>query len=243
MNLVDLSFPPLMRGEAAPFGVAPFARAVAAASLDTDPGLIVHNAGGDVLSAALVLGPEAPLEGAMAMVFAAGLGFGDALGALAPPEVGVHLEWPNRLRVNGARAGRLRAAASTRDPAVTPDWLVVGLDVDLSLPEGVEPGADPETTALSEEGCVDLEPFHLLESWSRHTLVWINRWLDDGIAPLHADFRARAHGVGEPVTLEIGGETLSGLFVGLDEQGGMLLRTVKTGEETRLVPLSAMLED
>lgn len=236
MSLVDLSFPPLFRGEAAPFGVDPFAKAVSTAALGCDPGLIVHNQGGRSLQAALVLAPDAPLEEAMAMVFAAGLGFSDALGALGPPEVGVHLEWPDGVRVNGARCGRLRAAAATRDPAAQPDWLVVGIDIDVVLPDGLEPGVDPDRTALHEEGCVDVDPYQLLESWSKHALVWINYWLDEGMSRLHAEWRAKAHGVGETMTLADGSR---GLFLGLDERGGMLLRD---GGETRLIPLSAMLE-
>ena len=59
MSLVDLSFPPLFRGEAAPHGVDPFARAVSTAALGCDPGLIVYNEGGDRLKAALVLAPDA----------------------------------------------------------------------------------------------------------------------------------------------------------------------------------------
>ena len=235
--MTGLSFPPLFRGEAAPRGVEPFAKAVSAATLGCDPGLIVHGEGGDKLTAALVLAPECTLEDAMAMVFAATLGFSDALGALAPPEVAVHADWPAGLRVNGARCGRLRAAASTADPGAEPDWLVVGLEVPITL-DG-DPGENPDRTALHEEGCADVDPFTLLESWSRHTLVWINEWSDTGMPRLHAEWRAKAFDLGEEMEVEIAGATRRGLFVGLDERGGMLLRE---GEETRLIPLSAMLE-
>jgi len=236
---VELSLPPLFRGEAAPNGVDPFAQAVSIAALGCDPGLIVHNSGGTELSAALVLAPDAPLEDAMAMVFAAALGFSDALGALAPPEIAVHFEWPGVLRINGARCGGFRAAAASGDPEEAPDWLVVGFNLPIMLPDGAEPGADPEKTVLHEEGCVDVDPFRLLESWSRHALVWINTWLDDGMTRLHAEWRSRAHGLGEAVDFSLGGENHKGTFVGIDERGGMLLRD---GSETRLIPLSAMLE-
>jgi biotin-(acetyl-CoA carboxylase) ligase len=239
MTLVDLSFPPLLRGEAAQPGIDPFGQAVSRAVMGCDPGLIVHNEGGDTLRIAIVLAPEAPLADAMAMVFAVGIGFSDALGALAPPEVAVHLVWPDGIRVNGARCGRLRAAASTTDPAVEPDWLVIGLEVPVTLAEGQEPGADPDVTALHEEGCAEIDPFQLLESWSRHTLVWINRWLDEGMSRLHAEWRAKAFNLGEEVDFELGGTRHRGLFVGIDEKGGMLLRD---GGATRLIPLTGMLE-
>lgn len=239
MSLVDLSFPPLFRGETTPPGVDPFAKAIATATLGCDPGLIVHNDGGDTIRAALVLAPDTALEPAMAMVFATGLGFSDALGALAPPEVGVHLEWPDGIRVNGARCGRLRAAAATNDPSAEPAWLVVGLEIAVTLPDGQEPGTIPDQTALHEEGCVEVDPYRLLESWSKHTLVWINYWLDEGIRRLHAEWRSKAHGLGELATVMVNGVAETGIFVGLDESGGMLLRQ---GEDTRLIPLSSMLE-
>lgn len=229
-----LSFPPLLRGEALEgSGPGPFEKAVSAAMLGTDPGLIPYRLGRDVLEAAVVLAPEAPLEEAMAMVFAAKLGFGDALGALAPPEVAVQFDWPGGVRVNGARCGAFRAAASTRDPGEEPDWLVIGFALPLwSAGEG---GEAPGETVLYAEGCADVDPRRLVESWSRHMLVWINRWEEAGMAPLHSDWRGRAFAMGEDV--EALGK--AGVFVGLDEQGGMLLRR---GEETGLMPLSEMLE-
>lgn len=226
------SFPPLFRGEEAARGLDPMARAIAQASLGTDPGLIVWRADSGVLSAALVLAPEEPLGSAMGAVLAAALGLGDALGALAPPEVAVHYDWPGGLRVNGGRCGAIRAAASTADPAAEPDWLVVGFEIRfLPLSEDA-PGEDPDRTALVMEGCGEVEPVQLLESWSRHTLSWINRLGDDGLAPLHRDWCGRAWGIGEELP---GG----GLFLGLDEHGGQLVRTA---EGTVLRPLTEMLE-
>ena len=234
------SFPPLFHGEAASPGTDPFAKAIAAAIIGTDPGLIVHQLEPERLRAAIVLAPEAPLEDAMAMVFAAALGFADALGALAPPEVGVHTDWPGGLRVNGARCGQIHAAASDPAPDREPDWLVIGLDLPIFPTEGAdEPGRTPDVTTLIEEGCAEVAPTELLEAWSRHMLVWINRWLADGIAPLHADWRARAYSMGEEITVTVQGDTHAGTFVGLDDKGGLLLRD---GDRTRALPLSAMLE-
>ncbi|QIE55611.1 DUF4444 domain-containing protein [Pikeienuella piscinae] len=232
----DLSFPPLLRGETAP---DPFRHAVAAAQQGADPGLIAHNESDEKLAAALILAPECALEDAMAMVFACGLGFSDALGALAPPELAAHLAWPDGLWVNGARCGGFRAAASTIDPEAEPAWLVIGVEVPLAPIEG-EPGRAPNRTSLHEEGCGDIPAPRLIESWSRHMLVWINYWLDDGMARLHAEWRARAWRLGKQVSFSLKGTAQTGDFIGIDERGGMLLRD---GAATRLIPLTAMLED
>jgi biotin-(acetyl-CoA carboxylase) ligase len=124
--------------------------------------------------------------------------------------------------------------ASTGDPQEQPDWLVVGLDLAMESPQD-NPGTDPDRTYLSEEGCADITPDQLLEAWVRHSLYWINRWLDEGPRPVHDTWRALARDLGEPV--EIDGN--KGTFVGVDENFGMLLRT---GEDTILVPLSSRLD-
>jgi len=227
------SFPPLLRGEETVPGLDPFTKAVASAALGTDPGLICWARDPGRLHAALVLAPEAPLERAVGIVFAVALGLGDALGALAPPEVAVHYVWPGGIKVNGADCGCLRAAASTADPRAEPDWLVVGVDIPYLPGSEADPGADPGRTCLAEEGCIDVTPLRLLESWSRHTLVWINRWLGEGFAPIHAAWRARAWGIGEDLPD-------GGIFVGLDELGGQLIKTPRT---TELRPLTSLLED
>ena len=232
------SLPPLFSGEPAE---APFARAVARAREGTDPGLVTYRLAHDHLSAALVLAPEARLEDATAMLLVAANGFADAFGALAPSEIACQFDWPGGIRINGARCGGLRAAASTRDPAVEPDWLVIGLEVPFQGGTGTaEPGERPGETTLWDEGCGEITPTQMLESWSRHTLVWIHEWLDAGIGRVHRDWTGRAWGLGEPLTLTVGGETLSGTFTGLDERGGLLL---KDPSGARLVPLSATLEE
>jgi len=91
----------------------------------------------------------------------------------------------------------------------------------------------PRFTGLIGKGCMDAPPLRLLGSWSRHTLVRINRWLDDGFLRLHAAWRERAWGMGEDLP------DGSGTFMGLDELGGMLVKTPRT---TELRPLTSMLE-
>jgi len=227
------SFPPLLSGLAVEGQTDPFVRAREMAEQGCDAGLIVHNVSVNELRAAIVFAPEVPLVDAMAMLPACGIGFQNALGALGPPEVAVHLEWDGGIRVNGARCGRLRAAASDSDPDFAPDWLVIGLQVPI-WETSESPGETPDQTSLYSEGCAEVEPTGLLESWARHTLVWINRWTDDGVAPLHGEWRGLAVGIGDEVSF--GGT--NGTFIGVDERFGMLLRT---GSETQLIPLTEIL--
>lgn len=227
-------FPPMFRGEALRANLDPFAKAISTAMRGIDPGLIVWSEDKSTAKAALVLAPEEPLKQAIGVVFAAFLGLSDSLGALAPPEVAVHFQWPDRIKVNGGLCGRLRVAAETTVPDQEPNWIVVGIEVPLLPDHGHEPGNDPDQTTLVEEGCGEITRAQLIESWSRHTLVWINRYVDDGFAPLHAAWRSKCDSLGESVETP-----QQGTFMGLDELGGMLL---KDDSGTHIIPLTRLLE-
>jgi len=230
----DLTFPPLMYGEAA-HGDA-FEHACIRAMQGCDAGMVAHRLTALHLQAALVFAPEVALTEAMAMLPVCGIGYQNALGALAPPEVAVHLEWAGGLRLNGARCGAMRVAASGTDPEAVPDWLVVALDLPLwPDDDGAAPGAAPDRTTLYAEGCVDVAAPRLVEAWARHTLAWIGRWEAEGNAPVHAEWRGLAHGIGGDVTRA----GLTGTFLGVDERFGMLLRDRDT---THLIPLTTLLE-
>lgn len=229
------TFPPLLSGLPVSGDTDPFDAATAQSAMGCEAGLVVYNLGASMLRASIVLAPEVALEDAMAMMPACGVGFQNALGALGPPEVAVHLDWGGGIRINGAACGRLRVKAATSDPSQVPDWLIVGLELPL-WPASDDPGHNPDETALYAEGCAGVDAGQLLESWARHTLVWINRWAGEGAKPLHAEWRGLAHGIGEDVTMA----GTSGTFVGVDERFGMLIRS---GETTHLVALSTVLEE
>ncbi len=219
-----LEFPPLLTGLAV--AGDPF-RAACAAAPSAEPGTVFYAPDEAVMRAAILLAPESPLAEAISVSFAVSLGMNDALGALAPPEVGMHFVWPDRLRVNGALCGRLRAAASTKVPSEEPDWLVLGIEVPVLAMDTAEPGAHPEETCLYEEGCGDITTSDLIEAWARHMMNWLHIYLTDGFEPLHREWLAKAHGRDD------------GSFLGLDEWGGLIL---KDEGVARILPLTELLE-
>lgn len=227
-----LTFPPLMWGEEAPGGA--FDHAVSRAILGCDAGLVTYTLGATEMQAALVFAPEVPLSKAMAMLPLCGVGLQNALGALAPPEVAVHLGWAGSIRINTARCGAFRTCAAATDPDAVPDWLVIGFTLPL-VPPSDDMGHTPDDTALYAEGCADVSPPQLVESWSRHVLSWLNRWDTEGVAPLHAEWRGLAYGTGQEITQN----GLTGTYMGVDEDFGLLLRDTTT---THLIPLTSLLE-
>lgn len=225
----DPSFPPLFTGQSAAGG-DPFALACAAAEAGCDAGLVIYDLAHDTLNAAIIFAPDVTLPQAVAILPICGVGLQNALGALAPPEVGVQLGWDGAIYVNGGRCGHLRMAAGPTAADDIPDWMVI--DLTLSLwPASDETGLTPDVTALFAEGCADVDATDLLEAWVRHTLVGINAWTDSGTATLHREWSGLAHQTDG--TMTVAGKT--GTYIGLDDALGILL---KIDDNTVLIPLT-----
>lgn len=242
VSLPDPEFPPLLTGHPVKAPERAFEAAiegVASGRLGAADFVWARDAAR--LDCALVLEPDADRVRSAEMVFVAMVAFGDSFGAIAPPEVGLTYRWPMTLCVNGARAGRVRAAISAGDDENGhPDWMVVGLSLDIRRSErDQEPGQSPDVTDLVEEGCGEMTRTELLESYSRHLLTWIHTWQTEGFRPVHDLLVFRAEGYRDPVTIEHAGTTREGRFIGLDDHGNLILET-QTG--THILDVQAAFE-
>ncbi len=144
------SFPPLMQGINTA-GADPFEAACSEAAQGCDAGTILYDASPDRLRAAIVLAPEVPLSDAAAMLPLTGVAVQNALGALGPSELAVHLCWDGAIRVNGAVCGTIRSATDTSDTGAEPGWLVTGFELVFARPN-VAGGDTPDQTDLMSEG-------------------------------------------------------------------------------------------
>jgi biotin-(acetyl-CoA carboxylase) ligase len=214
----DPRLPPLYRLTVVEPQSDAFARALDLAAGPAEDGTIVWSRRADRLDSAVVFRPETLLTEALAVIYPVALGLGDAIGALAPPIVAVHFRWPDRIEVNGALAGGLRAGWGGGAAEDASAWLVVGVGLLVAAP-----AAGAERTTLQDEGCAEVTTADLLESFGRHALAWINRWQADGFAPVREAWLGRAAGLDGELALDLGDGPVAGRFAGLDEQGNLLL--------------------
>ncbi|MCB1971387.1 MAG: hypothetical protein KDG54_13380 [Geminicoccaceae bacterium] len=217
--------PPLMSALACVDEPMQVARGRAMAGVDA--GLVCWRETARTLQAAMVLAPDVALVRAMAALPACMVGMQNAIGSLGPSELQLLLGRDGVLWLNGARAGGFRVAAATCDPAVVPDWLVVGCDVTLRSANGTEGGEMPGQTSLAGEGC-PLTASDLLGAWGRHSLYWLS-CLDNrlGRSVLMREWQG--------LCMERG----DGGCPGLD---GDFARTALQGEAATAEPLSAIPE-
>ena len=126
--------PPLLRSEAMEAGTDVLAKAISRAAAG-EVGLVCYSQAAHVLDMAITLAPEVPAARAQQMHYTMMNAVGDAIGALAPPEVGVRYSFPGNILFNRGHAGIVRMAmAPTDNPASDiPDWLVVSAQVRLAF--------------------------------------------------------------------------------------------------------------
>lgn len=148
-------------------------------------------------------------------------------------------KWPNDLRIAGAKVSGI-LLESGADPAGRLEHLVIGTGVNVRFaPEGA--AEHYPVTCLADYGMDD--PDRLAEAYLSSLAHWCDRFTREGFAPVRTAWLARAEGLGRPVTLRLGRETLSGHFRALGEDGALMLdlpdgsrRTIVSGEIVEPAP-------
>ncbi len=243
MILPAPEFPPLLQGHMFSEGEDLISEIMKGAEKGIlSAGDLLWSTSTDRAECAIVLEPEVIANKALAMVPLAMVAVADSLGAIAPPNLAVTFGWPENIYANGAMVGRVNMKFPDYAKAdQVPKFAILSLQINISESTDqtdqqlMEPGENLSSTVLYEEGCGDLDRTQIIESWSRHFLTWIDTWEQEGFKPVHENWLFRAKDRNEQVSLKVGETTHQGMLIGLDEDGGMLL---KKEEGVALIPLS-----
>ncbi len=126
----------------------------------------------------------------------------------------LQLKWPNDLLLDGAKlSGILLEGAG--------DAVVIGIGVNLAHhPTDL----DRLATSLAAHG-ITPDPADFLDTLVAAFALWLARWRGEGLAPIRARWLDRAHAPGTALTARLpDGSATDGLFVGLDNDGALILR-------------------
>jgi BirA family biotin operon repressor/biotin-[acetyl-CoA-carboxylase] ligase len=202
-------------------------KAVARAPAD---GTVYWTDRGDRLEAAIVREPEAGRDATLLAHLVLMTALGDALGALLPPGKPVGLHWPDRISLDGGTIGHVACRIAPGAGDVVPPWLVLATTIQIAArPGDYEPVGELEPTSLQEEGAGDIDGIRLLEALSRHLLLWMHRWQEEGFAPVAQSWNARCPERGREISLTQGGVTHRGRLLGIDVDGRLRLGTARLG--------------
>jgi len=167
----------------------------------------------------LVLRPECSPQQAAQLGFVAAVALGDAIGSVAPPMIEVHFKWPNDVLLNGRKGAGILLESKIVEGRL--EWLVLGIGVNVAA---YPPDLDPPATSLRFEGAPgDLTAVRLLEAFAPHFMSRVDRWLEDGFAPIRKGWMNHAYGLGERIGVDLTAERIEGRFKDLDETGVLVV--------------------
>ncbi len=234
---IDLSLPPLYTGIVLGSGDGDArSRARELAAQGADAGTLVWHPDAARVDCAVVLRPDEPGRQVLPVLLVASLALSDAIGSAGPPAIASDLVWPAGVRVNGGRVGGVAVDLDSAELQDTPDWGVVAAFLLISAETDREGGERPDVTCLEAEGFAGVGARELIEAFARHLLVWMDRWEDQGLAPIARHWFHRATARTSETELLLGGEPVTGSIEKLDEAGDLLLQT---GDGPRQLTLEA----
>lgn len=149
--------------------------------------------------------------------FAAGVALVQALRSFF---VEAELKWPNDVLLRGAKlSGILLEAETVAEGRMA---VVTGIGVNVV---GAPPGVPYDATSLADAGFV-LSAGQLFarlsDSWVEARRLWDN---GRGMPELRTKWLTYAVGVGGPVTVQLGGRNVTGIFETIDDGGHLIIAT------------------
>ena len=162
--------------------------------------------------------------------FAAGLALQTALRAVAGPANTFSLKWPNDVLAEQTKlAGILLEAEAVAGGHLA---VVVGIGINIvAAPQGT-PTPATSLKALGLDTTAETLFAALSDSWAEFRRLWDE---GRGFGEIRRRWLALAAGLGQPVAVDTGNATVSGVFETLDESGCMIIRTATDD----MVPISA----
>ena len=176
------------------------------------------------LYASVILRPDCDVATAAQLGFVTALALADAIDAATG--IAAALKWPNDLLVGGGKVSGILVESAGK-PSGAVDWVVIGTGVNIVSHPADVPGA----TDLAAHGAT-LDAAALLERYMEALTAWVDRWREEGFAPVRSAWIARATGIGDDVRVRLAGREEQGTFGDLDETGALVL---VQGAQRRLI--------
>lgn len=147
--------------------------------------------------------------------YAIGLGLYDAVAPLLRPEAQLHLKWPNDLLIDGLKLSGILLEIEN-------DRLIAGVGMNVAI----LPDTDQPVTALNRHTEKTYDATEILTLFLRYYQHWFSVGAQGGFAAMREVWLARAASIGRIIQARFAdGNTLTGVFKDIDNQGALVLST------------------
>ena len=171
------------------------------------------------LALSVLLRPNLPAREAAQISLLAGVAVAEAVAHFLPDVADLALKWPNDVLLGGAKLAGILIETHGVDGRL--DWLVAGIGVNLAHAPTV-PGR--ATAALAQRRLAPPP-----EAFAAVLLDRLGHWLavqqGHGFASVRAAWLDHALPVASAMTIKLGDQIVAGAFMGLGEDGSLLLQT------------------
>jgi BirA family biotin operon repressor/biotin-[acetyl-CoA-carboxylase] ligase len=176
------------------------------------------------LYCSLLLRPTCPVSTAPQLCFVTAVAVAHALATILDAGSDVRCKWPNDVIVHGRKvAGILLESATEAEGELA--WVIIGIGVNVaSHPVSIE-SAMPASSLHAEGAGNDVTPRAVLDLCLDRLEHWLGIWAGQGFDVVRKEWKARAFGLHDQVLVNLETETLTGVFVDLDTDGALLLRS------------------
>tara|TARA_Y100001970_G_C14259053_1_gene878018 strand:- start:2804 stop:3595 length:792 start_codon:yes stop_codon:yes gene_type:complete len=169
----------------------------------------------------------APLVAAQAS-FVASISVNETIRHFIGEQSDVLCKWPNDVLVNKKKiAGILlesQTSGSGKSIAVV-DWLIVGIGINVSsvpiLPNG------ELITSINKETSSTIEREDVLNVFLEYFHSFLQVWKNEGFLVIRDVWLNKSFPKGESIKIEISGRMVSGLFLGINNDGSLLMQDEK----------------
>lgn len=154
---------------------------------------------------------EPPLQ---QLSFVAAVALHEVLSAYVPA---IKLKWPNDLLLAGDKLSGILLETANNQTSV-----VIGFGANLAhFPLAAE---RPATSLAAHMTGTPPTALTVVDALAEVFARWRARWRMNGFAVIRAQWLLHAAGLGKPIMVQLGHETLDGVFESLDGSGALLLR-------------------
>ena len=169
------------------------------------------------LHCALVLRPEYDFASCCQISLLTCVCTAMAIARQAEPLEEIRFRWPNDVLLNRGKVAGITLSGEL-DARGRPGWMVVGVNVNV---HEYPSSRGFSAASMRDEGFQDPDRVALLEAYTREFLSWINRWAEEGLAPVRKAWLTKSPDAGEAATLRLGDLMISGKYRQLDQSGAL----------------------
>jgi len=155
-----------------------------------------------------------PVARTSQLSFVAALAVADTVEALLPRQIRAMVKWPNDVLINGAKISGILVE-------LVDDAVIIGIG--LNVLEAPSNTAYKTTTIVANGGIASVDGARdiLLDRLGLHLAAW----QAEGFGPIREQWLSRSYPIGAEIKANVGGQSLTGHFAGLDPDGALLLDT------------------